>query len=213
MLEVAARAIPLVGAILFVAIGFVWRAWLQYRRFGHTGIVLFRSGNWATNLRGASLLLLFVLLSAAAAAYAIDPDALDAVAFAAPPTGAAAVLLGAVLVFGGIALMVVAQLDMGASWRVGIEEGVRPGLVTRGVFRVSRNPIYVAVLMALVGFTILLPTWPIALALLAASVGIRRQVLEEETYLLRTYGAEYERYAGTVGRFVPGLGRLRPARG
>jgi hypothetical protein len=38
---------------------------------------------------------------------------------------------GIALLFGGIAFVVIAQLHLGASWRIGIEEGSRPGLETR----------------------------------------------------------------------------------
>jgi len=53
-----------------------------------------------------------------------------------PPAAAAALrVTGSVLVLGATALMLVAQLDLGASWRVGIDEGARPGLVTGGLYR------------------------------------------------------------------------------
>src|SRR4029079_17905261 len=101
--------------------------------------------------------------------------------------------------------MVTAQLDMGASWRVGVDEGARPGLVAAGLYRFSRNPIYVALIGALIGYAAMLPTW-LSLALLVGTVGaIRIQVKEEEDYLLRTYGNAYAQYARHVGRFVPGL--------
>jgi protein-S-isoprenylcysteine O-methyltransferase Ste14 len=48
------------------------------------------------------------------------------------------------------------------------------------------------------------------LALVALTAAIELQVrLVEEPYLLRTHGDAYRRYAAVVGRFVPGLGRLR----
>ena len=40
---------------------------------------------------------------------------------------------------GGLVLMVTAQLHLGASWRIGIEAGARPGLVTGGLYAVSRD--------------------------------------------------------------------------
>src|SRR5437016_4367869 len=67
---------------------------------------------------------------------------------------------GTVLLFRGIALLVVAQLNLGASWRIGIEEGSRPGLVTSGCYRFCRNPIFFAILVLLTGYTLLLPTQP-----------------------------------------------------
>jgi protein-S-isoprenylcysteine O-methyltransferase Ste14 len=59
------------------------------------------------------------------------------------------------------------------------------------------------------GLSILLPT-ALSLAMLLVAVGcVRAQVLEEEAYLLRTYGGGYRAFAGRVGRFVPGVGLLR----
>jgi protein-S-isoprenylcysteine O-methyltransferase Ste14 len=34
--------------------------------------------------------------------------------------------------------------------------------------------------------------------------------LIEEPYLQRVHGAQYATYAARVGRFIPGIGRLRP---
>lgn len=66
-----------------------------------------------------------------------------------------------------------------------------------------------SLLITLTGFTLLLPTWLSLTALVGAFFGIRQQVLEEEAYLLRAYGNAYLAYAGRVGRFLPGVGRLR----
>jgi protein-S-isoprenylcysteine O-methyltransferase Ste14 len=38
---------------------------------------------------------------------------------------------------------------------------------------------------------------------------VRGQVIEEEAYLLRTYGEEYRSFARRVGRFLPGVGALQ----
>jgi len=116
---------------------------------------------------------------------------------------------GTVLLFGGIALLVIAQLNLGASWRIGIEEGSSPGLVTSGFYRVCRNPIFFAILIMLTGYTVLLPTRLSLALLVGAFIGIRQQVLTEEAYLHRTYGDDYRAYARRVGRFVPGIGRAR----
>ncbi len=105
--------------------------------------------------------------------------------------------------------MVRAQLDLGAAWRIGVDRGTSPGLVTRGLYALSRNPIYVGMLIGLLGFTLMIPT-PLSLITLAGSaIGIRQQVLGEEIFLRRTYGAEYLAYAHRVGRFLPWTGRLR----
>lgn len=145
-------------------------------------------------------------MAAQAAAAALVPDAMAGLYLL--PGGAGAQAAGAVFLFGGTALMVLAQLHLGASWRVGIDAGARPGLVTGGLYRFCRNPIFLSMFLALAGLAVLLPTWFSAAALVGAVVGVRAQVLEEEAYLAAAYGAAYRGYARRVGRFLPGLGRL-----
>jgi protein-S-isoprenylcysteine O-methyltransferase Ste14 len=206
---VIARTLPLTAVLVFYGLGFGWRSWVQRRRYGSSGIVLFRSGRAGQHLREALFLVLAIALLAEAALAAAAPHRLPGLLPLAPATAAALGATGTVMVLAATALMLVAQLDLGASWRVGIDEGARPGLVTGGLYRCSRNPIYVAMVAGLLGFALLLPTW-ISLALLVgAGLGVRRHVRDEEAYLARMYGEEYVRYAGRVGRFLPGVGRLR----
>ena len=203
------RVVPLIGLLFFLGLGFGWRTWFQARRYGGSGVVLFRSGRGEQTLREALGVLLVVVMTAEAVTAAAAPTALAALGTVLPPDAAETGRpLGAVLLFGATALMVVAQTDLGASWRIGIEEAARPGLVTGGLYRLCRNPIFLFMLIGFAGFTLLLPNW-LSLAMLAgAVVGVRRQVVEEEVYLLRTYPDEYRAYARRVGRFVPGIGRL-----
>jgi protein-S-isoprenylcysteine O-methyltransferase Ste14 len=195
------RFVPLIGVVLFVGVGLVWRAWLQKRRYGTSGVVLFRSGRTAQTFRELLLVLLVLALATEAVLAAIRPADLERAYLFTPMQ-----LLGAILVLGGIAMTTLAQLDMGPSWRVGVDETARPGLVLRGLYRFSRNPIYVGMIVTIAGFALLVPTAVTWVMLVATVAGIRRQVLGEEDYLARTYGDSYRDYARRVGRFVPGLG-------
>jgi len=206
---VVASALPLIAVLAFYGLGFGWRTWVQLRRYGSSGIVLFRSGRPGQHLREALFVVLAVALLAEAALAAVAPRRLPGLVPLAPATAALLRATGIVMVLGATALMLAAQLDLGASWRVGIDQGARPGLVTGGLYRYSRNPIYVAMLAALLGFALLLPSCISLALLIGAGLGIRRHLRDEEAYLARTYGEEYRRYAARVGRFVPGVGRLR----
>jgi protein-S-isoprenylcysteine O-methyltransferase Ste14 len=99
-------------------------------------------------------------------------------------------------------------LHLGASWRIGIDAGASPGLVTDGMYRFCRNPIFSAMFLTLAGLAVLQPTWLSAVAIVGAFMAVRSQVVEEEAYLLKTYANDYRAYARRVGRFVPRLGRL-----
>jgi protein-S-isoprenylcysteine O-methyltransferase Ste14 len=117
---------------------------------------------------------------------------------------------GIVLFAVGIAATLAAQLAMGASWRIGVDASERTALVTSGPFRLVRNPIFSAMLIAVAGASLIVPN---AAALCAAAlflIAIEIQVrLVEEPYLIRTHGADYLAFAARVGRFLPLLGRLR----
>lgn len=203
------RFLPLIGAVLFLGIVGCWRPWRQRRRHGRSGVLLFRSGQWRQNVRDALGVVLLVCVVGQAVAAAGWPGSITPLDVADPPAASVRQIVGSVLLFGGLVLLVVAQLDLGASWRIGIDEGARPGLVTGGLYRFCRNPIFLAILGTLTGYACLLPTRLSAVLLLGGFLGIRQQVSAEETYLLRTYGDAYREYARRVGRFLPGIGRLR----
>jgi protein-S-isoprenylcysteine O-methyltransferase Ste14 len=157
-------------------------------------------------VRDALMVVLASLLLGQAIAAAFWPEALDP--WIAAHSSAALRAAGAALMLGGIALLVAAQLDLGASWRIGIEEDAGPGLVTGGLYRFCRNPIFLALLVTVAGYAILLPTALSLALLIGLCVGLRQQAAVEEAYLLGAYGDAYRDYARRVGRFLPGFDKL-----
>ena len=201
--------LPLIGVVVFLGIVCCWRPWLQSRRYGSSGILFFRSGHWRQNLRDGLGVVFAVCLVGQAVAAAGWPESLSPIRVVYRPEAGIWQAAGALLLFGGLVLLIIAQLHLGASWRIGINEGTSPGLVTSGFYRFCRNPIFLSILITLTGYTLLLPTRLSLVLLLGAIVGIRQQILAEESYLLRTYEEGYLEYARRVGRFLPGVGRLR----
>ena len=177
-----------------------WRIRYQRKRYGSTRVVYVHGATRAQRLRQWLGMLPFVVVCVQAALAAADK--LEIASSTAPRVA------GAVLGFGGLALMVHAQLELGASWRIGIEPDARPGLVTRGWYRFSRNPIFAFMLLSWIGLALLMPNPLTIAAALVTMLGTRRQVQKEEAWLVGAYGDAYRSYARRVGRFVPLLGRL-----
>jgi protein-S-isoprenylcysteine O-methyltransferase Ste14 len=102
------------------------------------------------------------------------------------------------------------QLDMGESWRVGVDTSETTTLVRTGTFAVIRNPIFAAMVVFMLGETLLAPN-PVAIAVFAIFVvAIQVSVRAvEEPYLRRVHGNDYREYSASVGRFVPGIGLTR----
>ena len=76
-------------------------------------------------------------------------------------------------------------------------------LATGGLYRYSRNPIYVGFAITYAGFALAMDS-PIALALLVPClIVIDRFVIQrEERYLTTKFGAEYQAYKGKVRRWL-----------
>jgi protein-S-isoprenylcysteine O-methyltransferase Ste14 len=126
--------------------------------------------------------------------------------------GKLASAFGVALAVAGIALTLVAQIGMGDAWRVGVDPEERTELVTGGPFSHVRNPIYTAMAPSFAGIALLAPN-PVTIAgavLLAVALTVHTRVVEEP-YLLAVHGDSYAVYAAQVGRFLPGIGCLRPS--
>jgi protein-S-isoprenylcysteine O-methyltransferase Ste14 len=179
------------------------RVLLQGRRTGRSGLLLMRgaAGRAQRLGEGGEVLALALGVAAPALAGSVEPiDALDG------ETGHAA---GIGLFALGLAGVVVSQETMGASWRIGQDPADPTGLVTRGPFRVIRNPIFTALVCVQLGLALLVPS-AIALAglaLMALSVEVQVRLVEEP-HLMRAHGDAYRAYARAVGRFLPRTGRL-----
>jgi protein-S-isoprenylcysteine O-methyltransferase Ste14 len=75
-------------------------------------------------------------------------------------------------------------------------------LVVTGLYRVSRNPMYVAVVLVLVGWAIVFRSSALGAYALAVGVGFHLRVLfGEEPWLSRTFGKDWENYKGEVPRW------------
>ncbi|GAA4289098.1 isoprenylcysteine carboxylmethyltransferase family protein [Georgenia daeguensis] len=199
----AGLALGLYGAGLVIMFGF--RSWAHRRRTGSSGFRGLSGPSGSCEWWGG------VLFAAALALGALSPVlALSGVVGVYAWTPGWLSWVGLLAVIAAIAGVLIAQSGMGASWRIGVDADERTDLVTTGPFAKVRNPIFSAMITALLGMTLMVPSVLTVAALLALVVAVELQVrFVEEPYLVRVHGMAYLSYARTVGRFVPGLGRLK----
>ena len=200
----AILALILYGVYLLLTIGL--RMLIQLRRTGSTGFHGLGgrpgSAEWIAGV-GFTVAL---LVGAAAPVLAL----LDVVEPIAALDTTTAHVAGLLLAAGGIGLTFYAQVAMGASWRIGVDSAERTQLVTTGPFALVRNPIFAAMLPTALGLTLLVPSWVAIAGLIGLIAALELQVrVVEEPYLLQVHDGTYAAYAARVGRFVPGVGRLR----
>ena len=197
--------IALALLIVFGLLGFGWRAWLQHRRTGSTGIRGTRGRiGPVERVAGAGF--------AAALTVTVLGAALQLAAVMTPLNVLRAGwihIAGIVLAMLGIALTVWAQLDMGDSWRIGVDADETTELVQGRVFGWVRNPIYSAMLVFEFGLALVTPNAVTFAGSILAIGALQAQVRRvEEPYLLAKHGAAYRDYTRRVGRFIPGIGLI-----
>jgi len=109
--------------------------------------------------------------------------------------------VGVVICLAGLGLFLWSLVSFGQSFRVGIDSEHPDRLITSGVFAFSRNPIYVAFGVVLLGQFLIFSNWILLIYLAAAIWLFNRQVLREEDYLKKHYGQEYSDYCKRVRRY------------
>lgn len=112
-------------------------------------------------------------------------------------------LLGWLLLLGGIAL-VLAAAERFRKWRTPISPFKEPEhCITDGVFRYSRNPLYLGEVVILLGLAALLGTWQALLPIPAFVAIIQWLFIRPEDRLLRQrFGATYANYRRRVRRWI-----------
>jgi protein-S-isoprenylcysteine O-methyltransferase Ste14 len=117
----------------------------------------------------------------------------------------------------GAATMVIAlwlfwrsHQDLGQNWSVSLELRERHELISRGVYRFVRHPMYASIWLWAVAQGMLLQNWFAGWSLLpvfAAMYFLR--IPREEQLMCEAFGDEYRRYMRLTGRLFPAVRQQR----
>ncbi len=203
---------PELALILWTVYGLlvvVGRAYLQYRNTGSSGVVGTQARPGSLEWFAGAFFIGGIVAGVAAPILELS-DVLEPY----QDLDTTGVQAAGLVLFGiGVIGTFGAQMAMGASWRIGVDEAERTELVTDGPFAIIRNPIYSAMFPTLIGIALLNPN-PVSFgAVLLLGLGLEMQTrLVEEPYLRQVHGDTYADYAARVGRFLPGIGRIKRER-
>ena len=109
---------------------------------------------------------------------------------------------GAVLLLIALFWVLIAQNHMRKSWRIGIDEDVKTELVQNGLFKISRNPIFLGMRIMLLGLFLIIPNAVTLVILITGELLIQIQVRLEEDFLTRAHGESYLAYQKQVHRWI-----------
>lgn len=183
--------------IVFLLVAIVGRVALQYKMTGNHG--LRPTGfNSPTVAKISSLLF---LISFVALGLVI---VLSTVGTLKTPNQNIGTYFGVFCSVVGIAVTVISQYQMGASWRIGVDESEQTALIVHGIYTYVRNPIYTGVLLFCFGLLIQIPSLYMLLIsiFIYASVEIHVRGVEEP-YLEKLHGVRFTDYCKRAGRYLP----------
>lgn len=187
--------------ILFFGLAMLWRSYLAWKRTGVNPYMLGGGDSvhdyvgklFRVTLIGASLIVLAFSLYEPLYFFLIPISWLKSTWLMG---------IGLALLFVALVWVLIAQIQMGDSWRIGIDEQTKSPLVQHGLFGVSRNPIFLGMMMMLVGLLLTVPTAATLAVTLLGIVLVHIQVRLEESFLLEKYGETYRAYQGRVRRWI-----------
>ena len=110
--------------------------------------------------------------------------------------------LGILLGILSLIIIVKAQNDMKESWRIGIDRDTSTELVTSGLFRYSRNPIYTGLILSMIAFFLVTPNFFTLIYLILGWLFIHLHINLEEGHLHNLHDEDYENYKQNVRRFL-----------
>ena len=112
--------------------------------------------------------------------------------------------IGTVVFAGAIFMLWRSHVDLGRNWSATLRITGQHSLVTGGVYRHIRHPMYTAHLLWAIAQGLLLSNWLAGWAFLVLSVPLYIiRIPKEEQMMLEHFGEEYRAYKSRTGRLIP----------
>ena len=112
-------------------------------------------------------------------------------------------IAGLLIAAAGVIVFMLSVVTMKDSWCAGVPDEGETGLVTDGIYRISRNPAFLGFDLVYAGILLAFFHWGLLAVSAAAAVMFHLQIcLVEEPFLRRAFGAEYMEYQDKVCRYL-----------
>lgn len=113
-------------------------------------------------------------------------------------------VLGVFIGFFGIWLFYLSHRDLGKQWSVQLEIREEHKLISDGIYKYVRHPMYSAIWLVVIGQALLLQNFIAGLAGLVTFGSLYfLRVFKEEEMMVKTFGDEYLEYSKKTGRIFP----------
>jgi protein-S-isoprenylcysteine O-methyltransferase Ste14 len=187
-----AKALALAGTVVMIAI----RA-----PHGHRSRIVKVATSYKTPLETGLLVLAWVgffvpLIWVASPAFSFAEYALST----------CPLVVGVMCLVIGLWLFYRSHADLGTNWSITLEVREQHRLITQGVYRRIRHPMYSALVLYSMGHAFVIPNWIAGPSnLVAFAILFSLRVHAEEQMMSEAFGDDYAAYAARTKRLVPGL--------
>ena len=107
-----------------------------------------------------------------------------------------------VILLAGLGIAIPSLFQLGEELRFGLSEAHTATLKSKGLYRVSRNPLYLGFYLIATASCLYVPTWA-TLFFAIVAIGIHHQVvLAEEQFLRQRFAGTYNSYTRQVRRYL-----------
>ena len=106
----------------------------------------------------------------------------------------------------GLWLFYRSHADLSTNWSISLDIRENHTLITSGVYRSIRHPMYAAIFLQAMGQALFVPNWiagPFYLCAFVLMFFLR--VGPEERMMLERFGSDYETYMQASKRLIPGI--------
>lgn len=112
-------------------------------------------------------------------------------------------IVGVLVAVVGVAVFTISVLTMRDSWRAGVSKTDKTELVTKGIYKISRNPAFLGFDLMYLGILLMFFNLVLYIVSLFAMLIFHLQIVNvEEEFLLEAFGDEYLRYKKKVCRYI-----------
>lgn len=200
-MEQLLRIVLPVYILLYFGIAFVLKSVIVAKRIGKNPFVLPKDDS-AYGLLGFYFKIILIAMLLYVMVYAFHPAGYSYFLSITQLDTSLIKYIGLVTLFISLVWTVIAQGHMKNSWRIGIDTVTKTELITTGLFGISRNPIFLGMILTLLGLFLVTPNAVTALFLIVGYILIQVQIRLEEEFLIKEHGQHYLDYQQKVRRLI-----------
>ena len=179
--------------IMYMLVAFVIPTYRTYKQTGINPITFGKNDN-AHDYIGFIMKVLIVLLFVAVLTYSMSEKMYSYLVPISYLQTQILTITGLALIHIALVWISIAQFQMSNSWRIGIDEKNKTKLVTEGIFSISRNPIFLGMIISVLGLFFIVPNALTFFLTITTYIIIQIQIRLEEEFLQKQHAQDYVNY-------------------